>query len=200
MMKRLFDIVFSFIGLLLLSPLFVMIAIKIKLDSKGTVFYKGERIGRFGEVFGVYKFRTMVAHADKISTSSSAGDDDPRITKFGNFLRTSKLNELPQLINVFKGEMSFVGPRPQVQWDVELYTEEERAILTVRPGITDYASIEFHNEGEILAGSEDPDKTYAEKIRPEKLRLQLEYVRTHSFWVDIKILFKTFKILFETRT
>ena len=200
MMKRLFDIVFSFIGLLLLSPLFVMIAIKIKLDSKGTVFYKGERIGRFGEVFGVYKFRTMVAHADKISTSSSAGDDDPRITKFGNFLRTSKLNELPQLINVLKGEMSFVGPRPQVQWDVELYTEEERAILTVPPGITDYASMEFHNEGEILAGSEDPDKTYAEKIRPEKLRLQLEYVRTHSFWVDIKILFKTFKILFETRT
>ena len=200
MMKRLFDIVFSFIGLLLLSPLFVIIAIKIKLGSKGPVFYKGERIGRLGEVFGVYKFRTMVAHADKISTSSSAGDDDPRITKFGSFLRTSKLNELPQLINVLKGEMSFVGPRPQVQWDVELYTEEERAILTVPPGITDYASIEFYNEGEILAGSEDPDKTYAEKIRPEKLRLQLEYVRTHSFWVDIKILFKTFKILFETRT
>jgi lipopolysaccharide/colanic/teichoic acid biosynthesis glycosyltransferase len=200
MMKRLFDIVFSFIGLLLLSPLFVIIAIKIKLSSKGTVFYKGERIGRLGKVFGVYKFRTMVAHADKISTSSSAGDDDPRITKFGSFLRTSKLNELPQLINVLKGEMSFVGPRPQVQWDVELYTEEERAILTVPPGITDYASIEFYNEGEILAGSEDPDKTYTEKIRPEKLRLQLEYVRTHSFWVDIKILFKTFKILFETRT
>lgn len=199
MLKRLFDMVFSFIGLLLLSPLFIVVAIKIRLDSKGQVFYKGTRVGRFGKMFEIYKFRTMVAHADKIRTSSSAGDDDPRITKFGKFLRTSKINELPQLINVLKGEMSFVGPRPQVEWDVELYTEEEEAILTVAPGITDYASIEFHNEGEILAGSEDPDKAYAEKIRSEKIRLQLEYVRNHSFWADLKIMFKTFRVLFETR-
>ncbi len=199
MLKRLFDIIFSLVGLLVLLPLFVFIAIKIKLDSEGPVFYRGEMVGKFGKLFRINKFRTMVADADKISRSSSAGDDDPRITKFGRFLRTSKLNELPQLINVLKGEMSFVGPRPQVEWDVKLYTEEEKAILSVTPGITDYASIRFHNEGEILRGSIDPDKAYAEKIRPEKIRLQLEYVRNRSLWVDFKILVKTFRVLLGSR-
>ena len=198
-LKRLFDITFSLVGLLVLSPVFVIIAIMIKHDSKGPVLYKGKRIGRFGKPFGIYKFRTMYIDADKISKSPSAGDDDPRITKFGRFLRSSKFNELPQLINVLKGEMSFVGPRPEVQEEVELYTEEEKALLTVRPGITDYASIKFHNEGEILRGSPDPHQTYREKIRPGKIRLGLEYVRNHSFWIDFKILVKTLKTLFESK-
>ena len=199
MIKRLFDIVFSLIGIILLIPLFIFIVIKMKLDSKGPLFYRGRRIGRFGKPFGIYKLRTMRADADKMSGSPSAGDDDPRITKFGKTLRSYKLNELPQLINVLKGDMSFVGPRPEVQQYVDIYTEEEKPILNVRPGITDYASIKFNNEGEILKGSPDPDKTYEEEIRPEKLRLQLEYVKTHSFLVDIKILFKTMGTLVKTR-
>ena len=198
-LKRLFDIIFSLVGLLLLLPLFVFIVVKIKLDSKGPILYRGKRIGKFGKPFGIYKFSTMVADADKISGSPSAGDDDPRITKFGRFLRSYKLNELPQLINVLKGEMSFVGPRPEVEQYVNIFTEEEKAILSVRPGITDYASIKFHNEGEILSGSPDPDKAYEEIIRPEKLRLQLEYVKNHSLWVDFKILFKTLRTLIKTR-
>ena len=199
-LKRLFDIVFSLIGLILSLPLFIYIAIRIKLDSEGPVFYKGKRIGRHGKPFGAYKFRTMYVDADKISSSPSSGDDDPRITKFGKSIRTSKFNELPQLINVLKGEMSFVGPRPEVEYYVNMFTEEEKAILDVRPGITDYASIKFHNEGEILAGSPDPDKAYEELIRPEKLRLQLKYVKNHSIWIDLKILFKTLTTLIKTRS
>ena len=198
-LKRLFDIIFSLVGLLVLLPLFIYIVVRIKLDSKGPIFYRGKRVGRFGKPFKIYKFSTMVADADKISGSPSAGDDDPRITKFGKTLRSYKLNELPQLINVLKGEMSFVGPRPEVEQYVNIFTEEEKAILNVRPGITDYASIKFHNEGEILSGSPDPDKTYEEVIRPEKLRLQLEYVKNHSLWVDFKILFKTLITLIKTR-
>ena len=197
--KRFFDLIASLIMLLLLSPLFIIIALTIKIDSKGPVFYLGGRIGKFGKLFKLYKFRTMRVDADQISQSSSAGDDDPRITKFGYTLRTYKLNELPQFINVLKGDMSFVGPRPQVEWDVKLYTEEEKAILTVPPGITDYASIKFHNEGEILKGSVDPDKTYMEKIRPEKIRLQLEYIKTRSLWVDFKVLLETATTLIKTR-
>ena len=196
-LKRLFDIIFSLVGLLVLSPLFIYIVVRIKLDSKGPIYYRGKRMGKFGKAFRIYKFRTMVADADKLSGGPSAGDDDLRITKFGRFLRSYKLNELPQLINVLKGEMSFVGPRPEVEQYVSIYTEEEKAILNVRPGITDYASIKFHNEGEILSGSPDPDKTYEEVIRPEKLRLQLEYVKTHSLWVDFKILFKTLRTLIK---
>ena len=200
MLKRLFDIVFSLFGLIVLSLLFLIIIIKMKLDSKGPIFYRGKRMGLHGEPFGIYKFRTMRIDADKMSASPSAGDDDPRITKFGKTLRTYKLNELPQLINVLVGDMSFVGPRPEVEQYVNIYTEEEKAILTVRPGITDYASIKFHNEGEILKGSPDPDKTYEEVIRPEKLRLQLEYVRTRSLWVDFKIMLKTMTTLVSTRS
>ena len=198
-LKRLFDIIFSLVGLLILLPLFIYIVVRIKLDSKGPIFYRGKRIGKFGKPFGIYKFSTMYADADKMSGSPSAGDDDPRITKFGRFLRSYKLNELPQLINVLKGEMSFVGPRPEVEQYVNIFTEEEKAILSVRPGITDYASIKFHNEGEILSGSPDPDKAYEEIIRPEKLRLQLEYIRNHSLWVDFKLLFKTLGMLIKTR-
>ncbi|MCK4816538.1 sugar transferase [bacterium] len=200
-MKRLFDIILSIAGLAMLLPVFVFIAVRIKLTSKGPVFYKGERVGRFGGLFRMYKFRTMYADADKISSGPSCADDDPRITKFGRFLRKYKLNELPQLINVLKGEMSFVGPRPEVAFYVDMFTHEEREILRVKPGITDWASIWNPDEGEILAEvsakGEDPEEYYKEKIRPEKIRLQLDYMKKQSFWVDTKILFETVKVLFK---
>jgi lipopolysaccharide/colanic/teichoic acid biosynthesis glycosyltransferase len=194
MLKRLVDIILAFAGLLMLLPLFVFIALLIKLDSKGPVFYRGIRIGRYGRPFRIYKFRTMVVNAEKIGGPSTA-DDDPRITQIGKFIRKYKLDELPQLINVLKGEMSFVGPRPEVQHYVNMFTEEEKAILSVRPGITDWASLWNPDEGAILAGSPDPEKTYMEKIRPEKIRLQLKYVKERSFWIDLKIIFLTLKAI-----
>ena len=157
MLKRLFDIVFSFLGLLVLSPLFLIIAILIKRDSKGPVFFRGIRVGRFGKPFRIYKFRTMVVNADELGGSPTA-DNDPRITKAGRFLRKYKLDELPQLLNVLKGEMSLVGPRPEVEEYVKLYSEEEKAILSVCPGMTDWASILNADEGAILAKSPDPEK------------------------------------------
>lgn len=196
MLKRLFDIIFSFIGLVFLSPLILLISLLIKRDSQGPMFYRGVRLGRDGKPFRILKFRTMVVNAEKLGAASTP-EDDLRITKIGKFLRRYKLDELPQLINVLKGEMSFVGPRPQVPWAVELYTDEEKILLSVAPGITDYASLEFSNEAEILRGSTAPDKDYLEKIAPEKLRLGLEYVRTRSLGVDLKILAKTLCTLFK---
>ena len=190
MLKRLFDIIFSLAGLITLSPLFLFVAILIKSEDKGPVFYKGLRVGKDGDNFKMFKFRTMVINADKIGGPSTA-DDDPRLLKIGKFLRKLKLDEIPQLINVLIGEMSFVGPRPEVPFYVNMFNEEEKQILTVRPGITDWASLWDSDEGAILAGSPDPEKTYMEKIRPEKLRLQLKYVRERSFWVDLKIIFQT---------
>ncbi len=190
MIKRLFDIVFSIIGLLILSPLFLIIAILIKKEDGGPVFYRGVRVGRYGKPFKIFKFRTMVVDAEKIGGPSTA-DDDPRLTKIGKKLRKYKLDELPQLINVLKGEMSFVGPRPEVQHYVNMFTEEEKAILTVRPGITDWASLWNPDEGAILAGSPDPEQTYMEKIRPTKLKLQLKYVKEVTFLTDLKIIFFT---------
>jgi lipopolysaccharide/colanic/teichoic acid biosynthesis glycosyltransferase len=195
MMKRIFDFFVSMVGLLLLSPLLAVLSILIKLDSAGPVFYRGVRVGRFGKPFRIFKFRTMVMNADKIGGPSSAADD-PRITRVGSFLRRYKLDEFPQLLNVLKGEMSLVGPRPEVPQYVALFSREEQAILSVRPGITDWASIWNADEGAVLAGSPDPEKIYLEKIRPEKIRLQLEYVRNHFFWTDIRILIETFKVLF----
>jgi lipopolysaccharide/colanic/teichoic acid biosynthesis glycosyltransferase len=194
MIKRLFDIVFSFTGLIILSPVYIIIGIILKLDSKGPIFYRGVRVGLNRKHFKIFKFRTMVVNAEQIGGSSTA-DDDPRITKIGKFLRKYKLDELPQLINVLKGDMSFVGPRPEVPFYVNMFTEEEKAILTVKPGMTDYASIWDSDEGALLAGSPDPEKTYMEKIRPQKIKLQLEYVKKHSFWIDLKIIFKTLKII-----
>lgn len=159
------------------------------------MFCRGVRVGRFNRPFKIYKFRTMVVDAESIGGSSTS-EDDPRITKIGNFLRRYKLDELPQLINVLKGEMSIVGPRPQVPWAVELYNDDEKLLFSVRPGITDYASIRFKNEGDILMGSSDPDKDYLEKIAPEKLKLGLEYVNNRTLWIDIKIIFSTIKALF----
>lgn len=190
MAKRLFDIVVSSIGLLILSPLFLLITLLIKLDSKGSVFYRGVRVGRFGKPFRIFKFRTMVVNAEKIGGPSTAGDD-PRITKIGKFLRKYKLDELPQLVNVLKGEMSFVGPRPEVKQYVDMFTEEEKAILSVKPSITDWASLWNIDEASILAGSQDPEKTYMEKIRPIKLKLQLKYVKERSLYIDLKIIILT---------
>lgn len=194
--KRAFDAVAAAAGLIVLSPVIAGIAIAIKRGSKGPLLYKGTRVGMNGQPFHMLKFRTMVIDADKIGGSSTP-EDDPRITPIGKTLRKYKLDELPQLINVLKGDMSFVGPRPQVQWAVDLYTPEEREILTVRPGITDEASLKFSNEAEILKGSKDPDKDYIEKIHPEKMRLSREYVRNRSFSGDLSIIARTAGAIFK---
>ena len=194
MLKRLFDIMFSSLGFVVLSPVFILSAVAIKLYSKGPVFFMGKRVGKFGKPFKMYKFRTMVKDAEKLGGPSTA-DDDPRITKIGRLLRKFKLDELPQLINVLKGEMSFVGPRPEVQHYVNMFTEEDKAILSVRPGITDWASLWNPDEGAVLAGSSDPEKAYMKKIRPQKLKLQMKYVREQSFWSDLKIIFLTLKTI-----
>ncbi len=195
MLKRLFDIIFSLLGLIVFFPVFIGIALLIKKEDKGPVFYRGVRTGKNGVSFKMYKFRTMLVNADKIGGHSTS-DDDPRLTKIGKLIREYKLDELPQLINVLKGEMSFVGPRPEVPEEVELYSEEHRRmILSVQPGMTDYSSIKFHNEGEILKGSDDPHQTFREKIQPEKIRLTLKYVKEHSFWIDLKVIFQTLKIV-----
>jgi lipopolysaccharide/colanic/teichoic acid biosynthesis glycosyltransferase len=191
-MKRLFDVTASLFGLLLLGPVLMTVACLIRKEDGGPIFYRGIRVGRNGRIFRIFKFRTMVVNAEKIGGSSTA-DDDPRLTRIGRRIRKRKLDELPQLINVLKGEMSFVGPRPEVKHYVDLFTPEERAILTVRPGITDWASLWNPDEGALLAGSADPEKDYLEKIRPEKIRLQLEYVRERSFLTDLKIILLTLK-------
>jgi len=191
MLKRFFDIIFSFFGLILTLPLLVIIAILIKLDSRGPVFYRGMRIGQFGKTFKIFKFRTMVQNAELLGGPSTTLDDS-RLTKIGKFLRKYKLDELPQLINVLKGEMSLVGPRPEVKMYVNMMAEEERkTILSIKPGMTDLASLWDFREEEVLKGSSDPEKTYMEKIRPKKIQLQLEYVKSRSFLLDLKIIFKT---------
>jgi len=189
-LKRAFDIVFSVIAIVLLAPVLLAVALAITLHDGAPVFYRGERVGLEGKRFRIWKFRTMVLEADKTGASSTA-DDDPRITAVGRFLRRYKLDELPQLLNVLTGAMSVVGPRPQVPWAVEHYSREERALLSVRPGITDYASIRFRNEGEILKGSADPDREYLKIIAPEKIRLGLLYVHQHSLLVDVRIILAT---------
>ncbi|HEU4879836.1 MAG TPA: sugar transferase [Gemmatimonadaceae bacterium] len=194
--KRTFDAALAAVGLILASPVLAAIAIAIKTGSKGPLLYKGRRVGLDGVPFEMLKFRTMVVDADKIGGSSTP-EDDPRVTPIGKRLRRYKLDELPQLLNVLKGDMSFVGPRPQVQWAVDLYTPEEREILRVRPGITDEASLRFSNEAEILKGSTDPDKDYIEKIHPEKMRLSLEYVRHRSFSGDLSIIARTAGAIFK---
>jgi lipopolysaccharide/colanic/teichoic acid biosynthesis glycosyltransferase len=195
--KRLFDVVVAATALAAVAPLVALIAILTKLGSPGPVIYRGSRVGLHGRLFDMLKFRTMVVNAESLGGSATAADD-PRITPIGKFLRRYKLDELPQLVNVLAGDMSFVGPRPEVKKYVDMYTPEEKAILTVRPGITDWASIWNSNEAAVLEGSRDPEKTYEELIRPTKLALQLFYVRDHSLSVDLKILFHTaFKLICE---
>lgn len=196
MVKRIFDILAASIAIICTSPLMLLIALAIKLDSFGPVIYRGVRIGKGARPFRMYKFRTMVVGSEQMGTAT--GHCDPRVTQVGRFLRGSKLDELPQLINVLKGEMSLVGPRPEVEEHTLAYTDEEKLILTVTPGITDYSSIRFARLGELL-GSEDPNRVFIEKYRSEKNRLRLEYVRRRSFWVDLEILLKTARRLLVGR-
>lgn len=187
MLKRAIDFWVALCGLVIISPIFLLVALAIKLDDGGPVLYRGRRVGYQGRPFFMLKFRTMVVNAEKLGGSSTA-ENDPRITRVGRVLRKYKLDELPQLINVLKGDMSLVGPRPEVQHYVDMYSDEERAILSVRPGITDWASLWNSDEGAVLAAAEDPERAYLERIRPTKLRLQLHYVRTRSLLTDLRIL------------
>ena len=177
-------------------PVFLIIFLIIKFKDKGHVLYKAQRVGLNGKMFRMYKFRTMVVDADLIGPSSTA-KNDIRITPLGKFLRKHKLDELPQLINVFIGQMSIVGPRPEIKKYTDMFTTDESRILSVKPGITDWASIWNSDEGLILEGAEDPDKVYLERIRPEKIRLQLQYVKNHNFFIDLKIIFLTIKKVFN---
>lgn len=193
-MKRLFDIVASAVGLLILSPLFVVVAIWIKLDSKGPVFYRQVRVGRYGKDFRIFKFRSMRVGADSGSLVTIGGRD-PRVTKCGYFIRKYKIDELPQLINVLVGDMSFVGPRPEVRHYVNYWTPEQMRVLEVRPGITDPASIKFRNENDLMANADDPEDYYIHTIMQEKLKLYLEYVDNASFWYDMRLIFRTLKVV-----
>ena len=195
-MKRIFDVIASGLGLIVLSPLFLILAIWIKLDSKGPVFYRQTRVGRFGRNFRIFKFRSMRVGSDK-GILLTVGGHDPRITRSGAFVRKFKIDELPQLINVFVGDMSFVGPRPEVPYYVEMYTEEQKGVLSVRPGITDLASIKYRDENEILGRVADPEAYYVSTLMPDKLNINLEYVKKHSFIGDIKIIFMTIFEIFS---
>lgn len=197
-MKRIFDVIVSGLGLIVLSPLFLILAIWIKLDSKGPVFYRQVRVGHKNKDFRIFKFRSMRVGADKGSLVTIGGHD-PRVTRSGYFIRKFKFDELPQLINVFLGEMSLVGPRPEVRHYVDYWTPEQMHVLDVRPGITDPASIKYRNENELMEKAEDPEKYYIEVIMQEKIKLYLEYVEKHSFWYDLGLIFKTFFVIIHER-
>lgn len=191
MAKRLFDIAFAALALLLLCPLLLAIALWVRLDSPGPVFFRQERVGRGGRLFGIYKFRTMHTGAEAMGPQITVGED-ARITRAGAWLRRSKVDELPQFLNVLRGDMSVVGPRPEVPRYVAQYPADVRqAVLSVRPGITDLASIEFRDESALLARSSDPERTYVEQILPAKLRHAQQYVRTRSLWLDLRIIART---------
>ena len=189
-MIRFFDFILSLVGLVVLALIFIVLAIWIKIDSKGPVFYKQVRVGQNGIDFGLFKFRSMVVDADKKGLIT-VGGRDPRITRSGYFIRKYKLDELPQLINVLLGDMSLVGPRPEVRKYVELYTDEQQKVLSVKPGITDYASIEYMDENEILGKSNDPEKTYIEEIMPEKIKYNMKYIQNKNVSEYFKIIFLT---------
>lgn len=189
-MIRFFDFILSLVGLVVLAPIFIVLAIWIKIDSNGPVFYKQVRVGQNGIDFGLFKFRSMVIDADKKGLIT-VGGRDPRITRSGYFIRKYKLDELPQLINVLVGDMSLVGPRPEVRKYVELYTDEQQKVLSVKPGITDYASIEYMDENEILGKSNDPEKTYIEEIMPEKIKYNMKYIQNKNVSEYFKIIFLT---------
>lgn len=187
---RFFDFILSLVGLVVLAPIFIALAIWIKIDSTGPVFYKQVRVGQSGIDFGLFKFRSMVVDADK-NGLITVGGRDPRITRSGYFIRKYKLDELPQLINVLLGDMSLVGPRPEVRKYVEFYTDEQQKVLSVKPGITDYASIEYMDENEILGKSSDPEKTYIEEIMSEKIKYNMKYIQNKSLMEYFKIIFLT---------
>lgn len=195
-MKRLFDIFFSTIGILILLPFFLFISLMIILDSKGGIFYKQVRVGKNNIDFYLLKFRSMRTDADKKGLLT-VGGRDPRITRMGYYIRKYKIDELPQLFNVLKGDMSLVGPRPEVRKYVSLYNDEQKKVLSVQPGITDYASIEYSNENEILGKANDPEKVYIEEIMPAKLKLNLKYISEKSLATDLKIILNTLKKIVE---
>lgn len=196
MIKRFFDIFFSFLGILLLSPFLLLITLGVKLSSKGTVLYYQKRVGKNNVEFNLFKFRTMTAGADKLGLLTIGGRDQ-RITKIGYYLRKYKLDELPQLFNVLLGDMSLVGPRPEVRKYVDLYTNEQLRVLSVKPGITDQASIDFSNESDILASAANPEQYYIEVIMPQKLALNLNYINSkYTLLADMKIIFATIKKIF----
>ncbi len=197
-MKRTLDVLLSLVGLVVFSPAWLFAAYLILHEDPGRLIYKSTRVGRGGREFRMWKFRTMVHNAEKLGGPSTAADD-PRLLRSGRVLRKYKLDELPQLVNVLRGDMSIVGPRPEVRLYTDMYTPEERGLLSVRPGLTDWASIRFRNEGEILKGAADPEQVYMEKIRPEKIRLGLEYVKRQSLREDLAIIVATVKAVFENR-
>lgn len=190
-MKRLFDLFVSLCVIVLFLPFGILISIAIACESRGGVFYRQERVGKNGIPFRLWKFRTMRVHADKLG-KLTVGMRDPRITRVGYFIRKSKLDEFPQFLNVFTGEMSVVGPRPEVQEYVDLYTPEQREVLSVKPGITDYASLEYFKENELLGNSENPRETYIREIMPAKIALNKKYIANPTLGQDIKIMWLTF--------
>src|SRR6202171_1165882 len=196
--KRVFDLVLATAGLIVLSPVLAAVSYRVWREHDGPILYRGVRAGRAGRPFIIYKFRTMVPNAERIGGPSTA-DNDPRLTRVGLTLRRYKLDELPQLFNIVRGDMSIDGPRPQVLEEVSGYSDEERLLLEVRPGITHWASIRFHNEGDLLRGHPDADKAYAELIRPEKMRLSLEYVRSGTLKDDIRIVVATALVPLRSR-
>jgi lipopolysaccharide/colanic/teichoic acid biosynthesis glycosyltransferase len=198
-MKRAFDLVMSGVGLLLLSPLLLVTALLVKLTSRGPVLFRQERVGQAFRAFQILKFRTMVPNASQLGRQITCGAD-ARITRFGNLLRKSKIDELPQLINVIRGDMSLVGPRPEVPRYVDMFHADYEVILQVRPGITDLASIEYIDEQAILGNAVDPETEYVCRVLPEKIRLAKDYVQRQSFFLDLKIIFGTLGSLIATRT
>lgn len=191
-MTRLFDILFSFAGLVVLSPILLVVYILIRMESPGGGFYRQQRVGKDGKMFGLLKFRSMRTGSDKQGLITVGGHDS-RITRIGYFIRRYKIDEFPQLLNVLKGDMSLVGPRPEVKKYVDMYTAEQRRVLSVKPGITDYASIEYADENEILGRADDPDKAYVEQIMPDKIRLNMRYIENHNSREYFKIIFLTIK-------
>jgi len=190
LVKRTFDLFWATVGLLLLWPVFLMVGLLIKLEDRGPIFFRQRRIGWHGHPFRMWKFRTMVIDAELKGSTLTVGRD-PRITRVGHWLRATKIDELPQLLNVWSGEMSLVGPRPEVQKYVDLYSVDQRQVLGLRPGITDLASVKYRRESELLATSSDPDRTYIEEIMPEKIRINLEYAAQASAWNDLRVILLT---------
>jgi len=197
MLKRFFDLILSLIGLLIMVPILFLITLLIKISSSGPVFYKQVRVGKNNKDFEIFKFRTMHVNADK-NGLLTIGGRDPRVTSIGYYLRKFKLDELPQLINVFIGDMSFVGPRPEVRQFVNLYSEIQKKVLNVKPGITDLASIEFRNENEILSKEEDPKQYYIDYIMPKKLEINLKYINQRNLLKDFVVIIKTIKVIFNS--
>ena len=190
LLKRLFDLFWASVGLLFLWPVFLLVAVLIKLEDRGPVFFRQQRIGQGGRLFRMWKFRTMIVDAEQLGRSITVGQD-PRITEVGRWLRRFKLDELPQLLNVWIGNMSLVGPRPEVAKYVDLYSQEQRRVLELKPGITDLASVKYRRESELLAESHDPDQTYVQEIMPEKIRINLEYAAKATVWGDFRVVMLT---------